>query len=365
MDASPLQPYPPVLLYILWGFGQVYSHLWPWARDSTLLTVFVKLPAVVVDLAVALLAAAYARRHQTPGVLSPRVAAGIVALHPALIWLSAYWGQVDILHGAICAAAWGAAGAGLSGAAGGLLALGVMTKPQGLIIIPAAVALLYARTGFRGVARASGAGAVVIGVLTLPFLLAGYAREVAGIYLGAADVYPYVSVYAFNPWWIVALLLGGTREAPLVRDDVGRFGPVTPRHLGTLLFVIVTVWICWRCLRVRRATRFPADRGWRLLTLQWLAFFLLPTHVHERYLAPALVSMLPVALLQSRWRWGYLVLSLGVLLNVVYTLPGTRGLLTVVRLLSGEGVLVAVALVGLAVVLVRAEIQEGRDDGAA
>ena len=75
--------------------------------------------------------------------------------------------------------------------------------------------------------------------------------------------------------------------------------------------------------------------------------------------------MLPVALLQSRWRWGYLVLSLGVLLNVVYTLPGTRGLLTVVRLLSGEGVLVAVALVGLAVVLVRAEIQEGMDDGAA
>jgi hypothetical protein len=361
MDTSPLQPYPPVFLYLLWGIGLIYTGLLHRQYDSALLTGFVKLPAVAADLVVALLMAAYVRRRAGPGVLSPRVAAGIIALHPALIWISAYWGQVDILHGAICAGAWAAAYAGLSGATGGLLALGVMTKPQGLVIVPAVAALLFARSGVRGLARALGTGIVVVGLLSLPFLLAGYAREVAAIYLGAADLYPYVSVYAFNPWWIVALLLGGGREAPLVPDTIRLFGSLTPRALGMFLFLAATAWICARCLRAGRGSRFTPGRGWRLLTLQWLAFFLLPTHVHERYLAPALVSMAPAVLLDRRWRWGYGVLSLGVLLNVAYVLPGSRGLLTIIRILAGEGIVVALALAGLALALVRAEVRESRD----
>jgi hypothetical protein len=242
-----------------------------------------------------------------------------------------------------------------------LLALGVLTKPQGLIVVPAALLFLYARSGFAGVLRAAGVGVVVAGLLVLPFLLAGYAREVAGIYLGAADVYPFVSVYAFNPWWIVALLLGGGRDSPLVRDDVGLVGGLTPRLLGILLFVVATAWICVRSYRGGRVGDLSGSRAWRLLTLQWLAFFLLPTHVHERYLAPALVSMVPAVLLEPRWKWSYLVLSLCVLFNVMYTLPGSPGLLAVVRVVSGEGVLAAAALTSVAVWLVRAEIREGKD----
>jgi hypothetical protein len=287
------------------------------------------------------------------------VAAGVIALHPALVWISAYWGQVDILTGAIGAGAWAAAFAGLPGATGALLAVGALTKPQGLIIVPATVLLLHARSGYAGVLRAFGVGAVVAGLFVLPFLLAGYAREVAGIYLGAAGIYPFVSVYAFNPWWIVALLLGGGRETPLIRDDVGLVGPLTPWMIGLFLFVVATVWICLRLVRRGRTAGLSASGAWRLLTLQWLAFFLLPTHVHERYLAPALVSMAPVVLLEPRWKWSYLVLSLGVLLNVMYTLPASDGLLTVARVLSGEGVLVAAALAWVAVCLVRAEIREG------
>jgi hypothetical protein len=268
---------------------------------------------------------------------------------------------VDILHGAICAGAWAAACAGLSGAAGGLLALGVLTKPQGLIVVPAALLFLYARCGIGGILRAGGIGVVVSGLLLMPFLLAGYGKEVAGIYLGAAGLYPFVSVYAFNPWWIVALLLGGGRETPLIRDDVGVGGVLTPRFLGMLLFFAATAWLCVRSYRVARKASPSGSRAWRLLTLQWLAFFLLPTHVHERYLAPALVSMAPAVLLEPRWRWSYLVLSLCVLLNVMYTLPGSAGLLAVARVVSGEGVLVAAALTWVAVGFVRAEIREGRD----
>lgn len=358
----PLQQYPPLLLYILWGLGLIYTGLWPQARDTPLLTAFVKLPAVVADLLVAALLVAFARRHAGTGTLSPRWTAAIIALHPALIWISAYWGQVDILHSSICVAAWGAAIAGSSLLAGGLLALGVMTKPQGLIILPAAAVLLFARTGWRGMLRAFVSGVVVVSALLLPFLLAGYGRELLGIYLGSAGKYPYLSVNAFNPWGVAALFTGGNFGESLVRDDQALGGFLTPRMIGLLLFGVSTVWICLRALLHGGRSSFSASRAWRLLTLQWLAFFLLPTEVHERYLAPALISMIVALILDRRWWWVYLIISLSVLLNVIYVLPGLPVFLTFVRNVTMEGSLVAIALVFVAVVLVRAEIREGTND---
>ena len=132
--------------------------------------------------------------------------------------------------------------------------------------------------------------------------------------------------------------------------------------IGLVLFAAATFWISWRCLRTGGRPSFSASRAWRLLTLQWMAFFLLPTQVHERYLAPVLVSMILAVIIEPRWWWIYLVLSLSVLLNVIYMLPGVPELRTVVRTVSLDGALVAIALVLVAVILLNAEISEGRDD---
>jgi hypothetical protein len=353
---TPLQPYPPVFLILLWMLGLAYVTLWPSARDTAGLTALVKLPAAAADLAAALLLAAYARRRGG----RPRTAALLLALNPALIWVSSYWGQVDVLHGGLAAAAWAAILARRPGLAGVLLALGALTKPQGLLVVPAGATLLAASTGARGVARGLAAGAATIAIVTLPFLLAGASGALLGLYTGAANLYPYLSLYAFNPWWIAVLLQSGDPAFPLLRDDVRWLGPVTPRALGQVLFLLATAAITWRCARLRPGSPERDPRAWRLLTLQWLAFFLLPTQVHERYLLPALVSLAPVAALERRWRWVYAAMAVAVWTNVAYVLPGSAPIRAVARVLSGEGALAAAVFFACAVLLVRAELRAGR-----
>ncbi|MBD3160622.1 MAG: hypothetical protein GF346_00680 [Candidatus Eisenbacteria bacterium] len=359
---TPLQPYPPLFVYLLWGLGHLYTLFFS-PDDGSLLTVFVKAPAVAGDLLAALLLARFALRRAGAETLAPLKAAGLLVLHPVLIWISAHWGQVDVLHAAIAAGAWGAALSGTPVLAGILLALGVLMKPQGLIVLPAAVALLLARSGSRGLLRAVAAGTAIFALLLVPFLVAGHARALVDLYAGAAARYPYLSVYAFNPWWIVSLLAGGGRDAALIPDDGGIGALATPRFLGAVLFLAATVWIAARLALRAGAGTFTDARGWRLLTLQWFAFFLLPTHVHERYLVPALLSLAPAVILEPRWVKPYLLLSLCILLNVIYVFPGAPWLLWAARILSGEGVLVALVLSGLALLLVRAEIREGAGDG--
>jgi hypothetical protein len=352
----PGQTYPPVFLYLLWLLGRLYLYIWPAAVDSAWLTAFVKIPSVIADLVAALLLARLARRGKA-GV-GPRGAAALMALHPALIWLSAYWGQVDILHGGFAAGAWYAALCGATGASGALLALGVLTKPQGLIILPAAAVLIARRSGARGLARAFTIGAATAAVVCLPFLIAGYGRRLYEIYAGAGSVYPVLSLKAFNPWWIATVFVGATRGRAFPSDANPVLLGITPHAIGIVLFLGATGWIATRCAR-----RPDGPRAWRLLTLQWLAFFLLPTQVHERYLAPALVSFAVAAVLEHRSLVPYLLLSLCVLLNILYVAPGTVAIAAFVRWVTLDGVLVALGLCAIAFNLVRAELR-GADTGA-
>jgi len=365
----PGQTYPPVFLYLLWALGLLYRGIWPNAGDSAWLTAFVKFPAVAADLVAAAILAAYAgRRAASPvgpgrspgsvrgGGFDPRVAAALFALNPVLIWLSSYWGQVDVLHGGLAAGAWGAALAGAPALAGILLVLGVLVKPQGLLVLPAAAALLARRTGGRGLARAVVAGAAVGAVVTAPFIISGYGGRLVGIYAGAGDVYPYVSVNAFNPWWCVTVLRPHGISRPLMSDAITLAGPLTLRALGLVLFALASAWIVWRVARAERPDADPS-RAWRLLTLQWMAFFLLATQVHERYLVPAILSFAPAVVLDRRWLVPWLALTGAILLNILYVVPGWSGVASVVRVISGQGILAAVVLCVVTVVLVRAEVR--------
>lgn len=357
---TPLQPYPPVLLYILWGIGHLYTAIWPAARDTPLLTALVKLPAVLGDLIAAFLLARYALRHGRGDSLSPARAAALLALNPALVWVSSFWGQVDVLHGGIAAGAFGAALGGSSATAGLLLSLGVFTKPQGLIVLPIVVAAMWVCCRAKGLVRALAAGLVLALLIVLPFVVAGYARQLIQIYTGAANLYPYLSVNAFNPWWILTVLGGGGRHS-FLRDDEAFLGGLTLRALGIAAFLAASGWIVWRCVRDARAASLASSRAWRLLTLQWLAFFLLPTQVHERYLVPALLSMAPAVVLEPRWMRLYAVLSLCIALNVAYVLPGNSIVWAITRIVTGDGIAVAAVLTGVAGILVAAELREGRD----
>ena len=137
---------------------------------------------------------------------------------------------------------------------------------------------------------------------------------------GTAGGYGYLSVNAFNAWALVGS--GGT--PPLAGslawsdDTVPLLGPLPGVAIGAALLVAGFLWGT-----VRGAVR---DDRWTLLvalTFLAVAFFILPTRVHERYIFPA-VALLPLlAVVSGRWAVALLLLSVGAFINLhaILTLP--------------------------------------------
>ena len=115
---------------------------------------------------------------------------------------------------------------------------------------------------------------------------------------GTAGGYSWLSVNAFNPWALIGS--GGTR--PLVEslrwsdDTLPLLGPIPGVAIGATLLVAGFLWGT-----VRGAVR---DDRWTLLAAAAflaIAFFILPTRAHERYIFPAIALMPLLAVASGRW----------------------------------------------------------------
>ncbi len=213
-------------------------------------------------------------------------------------------------------------------------------------------------------------------VLCIPFGLSpvGLFQQVAK----AAGGYPYVTVNAYNPWALVSndgngLAANGLWNA--VRDAAGS-GPgetatlilgVPAVYVGTALLLAAIVVVCAVVAVNARRSSVVIDDGLpggpvrvvtderRLLvvalTVLAVAFFILPTRVHERYLFPAFAIAAILAATSIRWRVAYVVLALAsfanlyaILLTPYFRNPGIKdwlGLGDAIR--SPLGVTIAVA----------------------
>jgi hypothetical protein len=140
-----------------------------------------------------------------------------------------------------------------------------------------------------------------------------------------AGGYPYASVNAYNPWalasidgvgvaangqWACDTLIpnppAGFTECP----QAVMVGPFEAVLVGALLlaaaFLVVSLVVAWR------PTPLVILTG---VTILAIAFFILPTRVHERYLFPLVAIGAILAAISVRWRIADLVLSLTTVLN--------------------------------------------------
>jgi predicted membrane-bound dolichyl-phosphate-mannose-protein mannosyltransferase len=141
-----------------------------------------------------------------------------------------------------------------------------------------------------------------------------------------AGEYPYASVNAYNPWALASidgagLAANGTWacDTPIPTPPPGgtfcpdavMIGPIPAVYAGAALmlaaFVIVSLLVAWR------PTRLSILVG---VTVLAIAFFMLPTRVHERYLFPFIAVGAILAAASIRWRVAYVVLSLTTFLNM-------------------------------------------------
>ena len=302
--------FPPVMVYI-WG---AIAALEPAFRTVTTsadpaIRAIMKTPASLADLALGAVVTWHLRSTPRWAI----TAALLILLHPAVIYVSAWWGQYESIYVLFGVVAFVLAVRGRPLLAAAFLGLALMTKPQALPFIVPFAAWLLAHEGWQGAAR----GALVVGVvallLWLPFIPAGgiqgYAHNLAD-YQGG--IFAILSLRAWNLWWLVQELLAG---GSFVADGSALFGPVTLRTLGYGLALLGEVAVF---LYVYRA-RSPRALALGLATASLVAFSLLTT-MHERY-AFAVLAFLPLAFPDRRALWLLLAFSVVFTLNLVAAAP--------------------------------------------
>ncbi len=378
-NGQPLVNYPPLYLTLLVGLGKLYGALVPGFAYTPLQSVLIKLPAVLADLAITVMlyyAAAHLVTLTKGGEGSrwfPLLAAGLWALNPAIIYVSAFWAQVNSIHTLWMLAALLAALGRRWGWSGALMGLALLTKLHAIVLLPLLLVLAW-RHSLRAVAvGALGlAGTLALGLL--PFLFNGALDSVLAAYFGAVGFYPKLSVNAFNGWFFLQTIsvqwLG--RE---ILDSARIVGPITLRWIGLGLLAgynVLLLGLLWPHLKPSRATDQAGltDRGAlaapaRLLVffaagLLVFGFFSLATEMHERYGLPALAFLALPAAGSRRVLWPYLLLTTVWSFNLLRVLPWGPGIFNLIQSIPGDRLLFSLASVALLVWLTTLYLRTAR-----
>jgi dolichyl-phosphate-mannose-protein mannosyltransferase len=309
----PSLNYPPVAV-IVYELEALFVRLfWHGALTEYVLNIVIKLPAILADVLGSLLVYRIVRRHASHAVALLGCAA--IALNPTVIYLSAYWGQDDSIPALLALFAIAELVYGNAVVAWLAIAAAIMFKPPVLVLVPlmclypftARDAVRWGRLRWGAIGIAS--ALILVEILALvyfpqpnPFIAA---RHLLAKIVQGSSYFPYTSLNSFNFW----ALLG-----PFFASDHTRFLFMSRHRWGDLMFTTSAAVIYWRYVRSRDPVAML-----EAATLVLLAFFLLLTEMHERYLLYALVFCVPLLFKQS-YRIAALVLSVTLLLNLEYGL---------------------------------------------
>ncbi|RKY15909.1 MAG: hypothetical protein DRQ55_18940, partial [Planctomycetota bacterium] len=340
-DSVSFADYPPVYLYVLWAVGLLAG---PGGDPGEL----IKLPPILLDIGVGYVIYRLVRGWTWPGVRSEKLALAAAALYlfnPVSFYDSALWGQTDAAGALVLLLGLAALIRGNSEGAAALAAAAALVKPQfGVVLIPLVLFVLIKRHLLRPgsgprhrpwaprpmadwLAREQGwvrlltaftAAWVAFFALALPFGMGPL--EYLERMFGTAGEYGYLTVNAYNVWALVS-----SEGAPSlaeafrwVEDTVPLVGPVGGVVFGAAALAAGFLWGT-----LRAAAR---DDRWTLIVaaiVLAVAFFVLPTRVHERYIFPAIALMPLLAVVQRRWSIALLLLSVAAFINLhgILTLP--------------------------------------------
>jgi Gpi18-like mannosyltransferase len=317
LNGNQLPSYPPLSIIMFWITGLIYKVLWSRTFDTAIpaFQIAIKLPAILADIGISALLFAFFRRHGTTMAL---VAAGIYALHPASIHVSAIWGQTDSVFTLALVAAVFAQRQKHMWLAGSLSAAAILLKPQAA---PAVIILIAAAltTGKRSALSFTASGVLTTVLVLLPFFLGGTLTNVLNVYAHTVGHYFTGMTHgAFNLWFSLYGTDAGKNDAQLL------FGFLSYRTCGLLLFALALIGIIYRLLPLLQEARKRTHDGTALMLACAMAaysFFMLCTQMHERYLFAYIALGLPFILTGRKGMLLYAATSILFWLNLFEMLP--------------------------------------------
>jgi len=314
--------------WILWLLVAIYDVVGgPYTQTTPSLHILVKMPPLVFDAALTFAIyfvtmflirdeEARGERRLLSTAQQQRLAvsaAAVILFHPAVIYDSAIWAQIDAGTTAaeLLAIIFIVRGKPFPGWM--IWTAGFMLKPQPIVIMPLLALITLRLNRWRGAVEAIGAVALVAGIVLGPWLLHGDLDRIIRIYrwlfhenLGK------LSLSAWNFWWYadVATKLNPDQN---VIDGVPLF---TYRNTGLGFASIALAIACaywWAKPGMKRT----------LVSGAYLAvsFYMLPISTHERYIYPVVGLMLPVVIIDRRWLWLYVPISATFFINLFVAAP--------------------------------------------
>lgn len=315
-------------LWLLWGIAHMYHWISPQMNvQATSFLVMLKVVPSIADAGIALISFLIARRFS--GIGAGLLAAAFVMFNPALIFVSATWGQWDSVSAFFMVVGLWLLLRGDPEWSLPFFTYAALIKPQlGLLAVLAVLA--WWRWSFqrqnegpapervwlrRTVRLALGAIASLTVFLLvdlpfgvgLPFMSTRF--TIVERISNALNRYKWVSANAFNFWGIFGK---ATLPTPLTDSQVF-VANLSYRQLGEILLgLAITVVLALFCLRPTRDMALCSS-----LAITF-SLFMFPTRIHERYLMPAVVISLLVSAIAPKLRWLGIALSLTFLVNLYY-----------------------------------------------
>jgi 4-amino-4-deoxy-L-arabinose transferase-like glycosyltransferase len=359
-DRPFFHDYTPGYLYVLWLVGLI-GHVLGGIGD------LIKLPPVLADLALAVVVRSMALELGASR-RAARLAAIVILFNPVTWFDSVVWGQVDSVGVVFLLLAIRELWRDRPERSAVLTVVAAIIKPQLGILVPVVAAVmirraLMPRRGFgdeeppepgatttawearvRGwirIVTTGAAGLATAIVVSLPFGLSlpGLVTQI----FKTAGGYPYLSVNAWNPWALLSLDGRGVAESGQWVCDIAvrpsgpltigpftivgaqtqtcepafTFGGVPAVAVGAVLLLAVFIAVLW--VVASRPDRRTILVGTTVLAI---AFFVVPTRVHERYLFPLVALGLIAAAVSLRWRIAYALACVAMFANM-YTVLTT------------------------------------------
>lgn len=255
---------------------------------------------------------------------------------PAIAYGGAYWGQIDAMLAACVVAAVTAMLNRQWMVVGAWMAVGMLLKPQMVVAMPVVGLGVMIIGRIEGVIRAIVASIGVGALLTAPFWVTGRLGVLGSAYLHAAGAYPAVTVNADNAWTAlcaipVGLTCGSDAEAVVWSLTYGQVGLLTLSGCVVLMLALLLPEFRSVAQSDRGSSRV-VERENRAraaiflgTSITFLAFFMLPTQVHERYLLPG-VALLAISIANYRdARVLYVIFSATLLANLLAVVPISGG----------------------------------------
>jgi Gpi18-like mannosyltransferase len=296
--------YPTPFAYTLGGMVWLYSRVADphnfnefWSNTNLLFLAISKLYPILADVGIVMCILYIGSKAKMLGFpeIPPlwkgfrweELAAAAYFLSPVSIIDGAWWGQIDAAGVALFLIALILAFRNKPLLTGAVFMLAMMTKLQNMIYGPVLFLFIWQIGGLPGLLRAISGAVIAFMGLNIEFILTRNTDRVFASLTENFDYFPWMSLNAYNLWWIVT---GGHGMA--VSDKLLQIGIANAKTIGLLLFSSLYLFAVLRQLKEGTTRMLAQEKFFESLIVVNGAFFLFQTQSHDRYAFPVIVFLL-------------------------------------------------------------------------